>query len=72
MLDRNRLVEGHSMAAKEVRFGTTAREWMLRGVDTLANAVKGNAGAEGAERRARQELRRAAYHEGRRHRRQGD
>jgi chaperonin GroEL len=28
------------MAAKEVKFGTEARDKMLRGVDILANAVK--------------------------------
>jgi len=28
------------MAAKEVRFGTDARDRMLRGVDILANAVR--------------------------------
>ena len=28
------------MAAKEVKFSSDAREKMLRGVDTLANAVK--------------------------------
>jgi chaperonin GroEL len=28
------------MAAKEVRFGTAAREKMLRGIDILADAVK--------------------------------
>lgn len=28
------------MAAKEVRFGGAARDKMLRGVDTLADAVK--------------------------------
>src|ERR1700680_3661425 len=35
------------MAAKEVRFGTTAREKMLRGVDTLADAVKVTLGPKG-------------------------
>jgi co-chaperonin GroES (HSP10) len=30
------------MAAKEVKFGRTAREKMLRGVDVLADAVKVN------------------------------
>jgi chaperonin GroEL (HSP60 family) len=28
------------MAAKEMQFGTTARDWMLRGVNSLANPVK--------------------------------
>jgi len=35
------------MAAKEVKFGTDAREKMLRGVDTLANAVKVTLGPKG-------------------------
>jgi len=35
------------MAAKEVRFGTDARERMLRGVDILANAVKVTLGPKG-------------------------
>ncbi|MGL4635231.1 MAG: TCP-1/cpn60 chaperonin family protein, partial [Beijerinckiaceae bacterium] len=35
------------MAAKEVRFGSDAREKMLRGVDILANAVKVTLGPKG-------------------------
>jgi chaperonin GroEL len=35
------------MAAKEVHFGADARERMLRGVDTLANAVKVTLGPKG-------------------------
>jgi chaperonin GroEL len=35
------------MTAKEVRFSTEAREKMLRGVDTLANAVKVTLGPKG-------------------------
>jgi len=35
------------MAAKEVKFGTEARASMLRGVDTLANAVKVTLGPKG-------------------------
>ena len=35
------------MAAKEVRFSTDVRERMLRGVDTLANAVKVTLGPKG-------------------------
>ncbi|WP_420431171.1 chaperonin GroEL [Hyphobacterium sp.] len=35
------------MAAKEVKFSTDARERMLRGVDTLANAVKVTLGPKG-------------------------
>ncbi|MCK5445794.1 MAG: chaperonin GroEL, partial [Rhodospirillaceae bacterium] len=35
------------MAAKEVKFGTDARNRMLHGVDTLANAVKVTLGPKG-------------------------
>src|SRR6476660_9150476 len=35
------------MAAKDVRFGSDARERMLRGVDILANAVKVTLGPKG-------------------------
>jgi len=35
------------MAAKEVRFSTDARERMLRGIDTLANAVRVTLGPKG-------------------------
>src|ERR1700759_1904775 len=35
------------MAAKDVKFSTEARERMLRGVDTLANAVKVPVGPQG-------------------------
>jgi chaperonin GroEL len=35
------------MAAKDIRFGADARERMLRGVDTLANAVKVTLGPKG-------------------------
>jgi len=35
------------MAAKEVKFGSDARDKMLRGVDTLANAVKVTLGPKG-------------------------
>ena len=35
------------MAAKEVKFSSEAREKMLRGVDTLANAVKVTLGPKG-------------------------
>src|SRR4026207_847719 len=35
------------MAAKEVRFSGDARQRMLRGVDILANAVKGTLGPKG-------------------------
>src|SRR6185436_20344198 len=36
-----------AMAAKEVKFSSDAREKMLRGVDTLANAVKVTLGPKG-------------------------
>ena len=35
------------MAAKDVKFGTEARDKMLRGVDVLANAVKVTLGPKG-------------------------
>ena len=35
------------MAAKDVKFGTDARAKMLRGVETLANAVKVTLGPKG-------------------------
>ena len=35
------------MSAKEVKFSSDAREKMLRGVDTLANAVKVTLGPKG-------------------------
>ena len=35
------------MAAKDVKFGADARERMLRGIDTLANAVKVTLGPKG-------------------------
>src|SRR6201990_3035189 len=35
------------MASKEVKFGVDARDRMLRGVDILANAVKGTLGPKG-------------------------
>jgi len=35
------------MAAKEVKFGVDARQKMLDGVDTLANAVKATLGPKG-------------------------
>jgi len=38
---------GKAMAAKEVRFSSDARDKMLRGVDTLANAVKVTLGPKG-------------------------
>ena len=35
------------MAAKDVKFGTDARDKMLRGVDVLADAVKVTLGPKG-------------------------
>jgi chaperonin GroEL len=40
------------MAAKEIRFGTSAREKMLRGVDDLTNAVKVKVGIDVVRRAA--------------------
>src|SRR5690606_6485966 len=39
--------EFHPMAAKEIRFGEDARAKMVRGVNTLANAVKATLGPKG-------------------------
>src|SRR5690606_13560179 len=39
--------EFHPMAAKEIRFGEDARAKMVRGVNTLANAVKATLGPTG-------------------------
>ena len=41
------------MAAKDVKFSVDARDRMLRGIDILANAVKGDARPERPQRRAR-------------------
>ena len=60
------------MAAKEVKFSVDARDSMLRGVDTLANAVKVTLGPKGRNVVHRQIVRRSPHHQGRRHRRQGD
>ena len=60
------------MAAKEVKFAADARERMLRGVDILANAVKVTLGPKGRNVVIDKSLRRAAHHQGRRHRRQGN
>ena len=60
------------MAAKDVKFSRDARERIMRGVDILADAVKVTLGPQGPQRRHRQELRRTAHHQGRRHRRQGN
>ena len=51
---------------------TTHASRMLRGVDILADAVKVTLGAEGPQRRDRQELWRTAHHQGRCERRQGN
>ena len=66
------LKDPNPMAAKDVRFSSDARDRMLRGVDTLNNAVKVTLGPEGPQRHSRQVLRRAAHHQGWRDRRQGD
>ncbi len=64
--------KGSQMAAKDVKFSRDARERILKGVDILADAVKVTLGPQGPQRRSRQELRRTAHHQGRRHRRQGN
>ncbi len=35
------------MSAKDVKFSTDSRDRMLRGINTLANAVKGTLGPKG-------------------------
>ena len=60
------------MAAKEVKFSTDARTKMLKGVEILEQRGEGHARPQGPQRRARQELRRAADHQGRGDGRQGD
>ena len=60
------------MAAKDVRFSSDARDRMLRGVDILANAVKVTLGPKGRNVIIDKSYRRAAHHQGRRDRRQGD
>lgn len=60
------------MAAKDVKFSTDARDCLLRGVDILANAVKVTLRPKGRNVVIEQILRRAAHHQGWRHRRQGN
>ena len=57
--------------AKQVKFGTDARERMLRGVDTLANAVKVTLGPKGRNVVIDKSFGAPAYHERRCDRRQG-
>jgi chaperonin GroEL len=45
--EKQQIKEELEMAAKDVVFGADARERMLRGVDTLANAVKVTLGPKG-------------------------
>lgn len=52
------------MVAKEARFSTEAREKMLRGVDTLANAVKVTLGPNGSHTRPRRDVWIKALREG--------
>ena len=65
-------LELSKMAAKDVKFSQDARDRMLRGVDILANAVKVTLGPKGRNVVIEKILRRAAHHQGRRDRRQGD
>src|ERR1051325_8179290 len=46
-MQNNRGNRSNSMAAKDVKFSTDARDKMLRGVDILANAVKVTLGPQG-------------------------
>ncbi len=60
------------MAAKEVKFGADARDRLIFGVDTLANAVKVTLGPKGRNVVLAKSYGDTAHHQGRRHRRQGD
>ena len=60
------------MAAKDVKFSRDARERILARRRYPRRCGEGDSGPQGPQRRHRQELRRAAHHQGRRHRRQGD
>ncbi len=53
------------MAAKEVKFSTDARDRLLKGVDTLANAVKVTLGPKGRNVVLDKVLWSAAHHQGR-------
>src|SRR6516164_9163348 len=61
-----------TMAAKEVRFHTDARERMLRGIDILSNAVRVTLGPKGRNVVLDKSFRGTAHQQGWRHRRQGD
>ncbi len=61
-----------AMSAKMVRFSQEAREKILQGRQRSGRRRDGDAGPQGPQRRAREELRRADRDQGRRHRRQGD
>ena len=50
-----------TMAAKDIRFSTDARDRILRGVEILNNAVKITARPKGPQRRHRKILWSAAY-----------
>ena len=60
------------MAAKEVRFSADARTRLLKGVDTLANAVGVTLGPKGRNVVLDKSFGRAPHHQGRRDGRQGD
>ena len=57
---------------KQLKFHEEARGALLRGANVMASAVKATHGAEGPQRRHRQEVRQPHDHQGRRDRRQGD
>ena len=60
------------MSAKEIVYTEHARNYILAGVNALADAVKVTLGPKGRNGRHREELRLSDGHQGRRHRRQGD
>ena len=45
--DNNQSLKGHNMSAKEVKFSVDARDSMLRGIETLAHAVRVTLGPKG-------------------------
>ena len=59
------------MSAKEVRFSVDARDRMLRGIDTLAHAVRVTLGPKGRNVVLDKSWR-TAHHQGRSNGRQGD
>ena len=49
--------------AKMIVYGEEARKSLQKGIDQLANTVKGNPGPQGPERGSGQEVRRSPHHQ---------